>query len=214
MSAREAEVAGVPMSTVTGPDAGGGSPPPVTSASAGEPGRGDGGGQAGGGEGHRPRGRTNRAGVFLVAAAGVLVVAAGLATLAAHWPRSRPPAHPLRALRGTVFGLHTGQCIDTAPNGIGHARAVPCGRPHDAEIYATYRLADRNWPGTAAAGSQARQACQPRLSAYINPQLAASLALSYAYPDRSAWFLGERTVVCEVRGASGTLTGSVRSSGR
>jgi len=200
------------MSTVTGPDAGGGSPRPVMSAGAGEPGRGDGEGQAGS-DGNSHRGRKTRAGVFLAAAAGVLVVAAGLTALATHWPKPRPPVHPLRALRGTVFGLHAGQCIDTAPNGIGHARAVSCAQPHDAEIYATYLLADRRWPGTAATGRQARQGCQPKLSAYLNPQLAASLALSYAYPDQGAWSLGERTVVCEVRGADGKLSGSVRSSG-
>jgi Septum formation len=200
------------MSTVTGPDAGGGSPQPVVPAGAGEPGgKGDGGGQADGGEGHRPGGRKPRTGVFLAAAAGVLVVAAGLAMFAAHLPKTQPPVHPLRALRGTVFGLHTGQCIDTAPNGIGHARAVPCAQPHDAEIYATYRLADRRWPGAAAVGGQARQGCQPKLSAYLNPQLATSLSLSYAYPGQGAWSLGERTVVCEVHAAHGSLTGSVRS---
>lgn len=183
------------------------------SAGVGEPGgRGDGEGQAGGG-GNSHGGRKTRAGVFLAAAAGVLLVAAGLTALATHWPKARPPAHPLRALRGTVFGLHAGQCIDTAPNGIGHARAIPCAQPHDAEVYATYRLADRRWPGAAAIGRQARQGCQPKLSTYLNPQLAASLSLSYAYPGQGAWSLGERTVVCEVRGADGKLTGSVRSSG-
>jgi len=68
------------MSTVTGPDAGGGSPRPVMSAGAGEPGRGDGEGQAGS-DGNSHRGRKTRAGVFLAAAAGVLVVAAGRAGL-------------------------------------------------------------------------------------------------------------------------------------
>jgi hypothetical protein len=91
---------------------------------------------------------------------------------------------------------------------------VPCGRPHDAEIYARFALAERRWPGTAAIGAQARQGCTARLGSYLNPQLAATiLAESYIFPDRGAWSAGERTVICEIRGTGGKLTGSVRGLG-
>jgi hypothetical protein len=32
------------------------------------------------------------------------------------------------------------------------------------------------------------------------------------YPDATAWQAGTRTVICEVRAASGDLTGSVRGA--
>jgi len=91
---------------------------------------------------------------------------------------------------------------------------VPCGQPHDAEIYARFGLAGHRWPGTTAVGTQARRGCTARLGGYLNPQLATSvLAESYIFPDRGAWNAGERTVICEIRGTAGKLTGSVRGLG-
>jgi hypothetical protein len=88
---------------------------------------------------------------------------------------------------------------------------VPCGQPHDAEVYARFALAGHNWPGGAAIGAQARRGCTARLGGYLNPQLATTvLAESYVFPDRGAWNAGERAVICEIRSTAGKLTGSVR----
>jgi Septum formation len=114
----------------------------------------------------------------------------------------------------SVFRLRTGECVDYSRNGISSPSVVPCGQPHDAEIYARFALAEHHWPGTAAIGAQARQGCTARLGSYLNPQLAATiLAESYIFPDRGAWNAGERTVICEIRGTAGKLTGSVRGLG-
>jgi hypothetical protein len=122
--------------------------------------------------------------------------------------------HP-RPLRGTVFGLRAGQCANTARNGVDAARAVPCAEPHQVEIYATFRLAGAAWPGTAALGQRASLGCLDRVGGYLDPGLlGTSLTGSYVYPDEGAWAAGERTVVCEIRGTSGPLTGSVRGLGR
>ncbi len=70
-----------------------------------------------------------------------------------------------------------------------------------------------DWPGSAALGSQARLGCQDRLASYLNPQLATNdLAEFYAYPNQGAWAAGEHSVICEIRGTQGRLTGSVRAS--
>ena len=39
------------------------------------------------------------------------------------------------------------------------------------------------------------------------------LAESYAYPNEGAWAAGAHSVICEIRGTHGNLTGSVRASG-
>ena len=39
------------------------------------------------------------------------------------------------------------------------------------------------------------------------------LAESYAYPNEGAWAAGVHSVICEIRGTQGKLTGSVRASG-
>jgi hypothetical protein len=148
--------------------------------------------------------------VLLVVACAVAVAAAAMiGVLVTQRPHRAPAAHPLRA---TVFGLRPGQCFDSSPNGIAGAHVVPCAQPHDAEIYGAFRVAGQRWPGTAALGTQARLGCQARLSGYLNPELDTSgLAESYAYPNQGAWAAGAHTVMCEIRGTQGRLTGSVRA---
>ncbi len=150
--------------------------------------------------------------LFVVACAIAVAAAAVTVVLVTQRPRqAHAAAGPLHA---TVFGLHPGQCFNSLPNGIAGAHAVPCRRPHDGEIYGDFRVAGRSWPGSAALGAQARQGCQSRLSGYLNPQLnTTGLAESYAYPDERSWAAGVHSVICEIRGTQGKLTGSVRASG-
>jgi hypothetical protein len=123
-------------------------------------------------------------------------------------------SHATPAPLPPVFRLRTGQCVNSGPGGVSSPAVVPCGRPHDAEIYARFALAGRQWPGVAAVGARARQGCTARLGGYLNPQLAtAVLAESYIFPDRGAWNAGARTVICEIRGTAGKLTDSVRGLG-
>ena len=158
------------------------------------------------------RGRRLLLVLFALACALAVAAAAVIVVIVVHRPRQAHVA--ARPLRATVFRLHPGQCFNSLPNGIGGAHAIPCARPHDAEIYGDFRVAGRRWPGTAALGEQARQGCQSRLGGYLNPQLATTgLAESYAYPNEGAWAAGVHSVICEIRSTQGKLTGSVRASG-
>ena len=141
------------------------------------------------------------AGLWTVAAA---IVAAAIIT-------RPPPPKPVTLPR--VFSLQAGQCLNSAPNGISGLQVLGCSQAHDAEVFATFRVAGSHYPGTTALQQQARQGCASRLSGYLNPQLSAdSLAQSFVYPDAGAWSAGERTVVCTVHSTSGPLVGSVRSA--
>ncbi len=141
------------------------------------------------------------AGLWTVAAA---IVAAAIIT--------RPPP-PKPVTLPQVFSLRAGQCLDSGAGGISGVHVLSCAQAHDAEVFATFRVAGSRYPGAAALQQRARQGCVSRLSGYLNPQLsAASLAQSYVYPDAGAWSAGERTVVCTVRSTSGPLVGSVRSA--
>jgi hypothetical protein len=150
--------------------------------------------------------------LFVVACA--VAVAAAAVTVVLLTQRSRQAHAAASPLHATVFALHPGQCFNSLPNGIAGAHAVRCRRPHDGEIYGGFHVAGRSWPGSAALGREARQGCQSRLGGYLNPQLnTAGLAESYAYPDEGAWAAGVHSVICEIRGTHGKLTGSVRASG-
>ena len=111
--------------------------------------------------------------------------------------------------KSAVFSLKTGDCLD--PQGQSYT-LIPCGSPHEAEVFATFKLPGSKWPGSTAAATAASNGCTTRLSSYLNPELAISLASTYVYPDAVAWQSGTRTVICEVQASSGQLTGSVRGA--
>ncbi|HEY7362277.1 MAG TPA: septum formation family protein [Streptosporangiaceae bacterium] len=140
--------------------------------------------------------------------AAICLAAIGGAATVLLWhgrAHARPPALP------SVFRLRAGDCVNSGPDGISSPTVVPCGRPHDAEVYARFALAGQRWPGDAAMGTLARQGCMARVGGYLNPQLATTvLAESYVFPDQGAWNAGERTIICEIRSTAGKLTGSVR----
>ncbi|MGP7996867.1 MAG: septum formation family protein [Streptosporangiaceae bacterium] len=141
--------------------------------------------------------------------AGLWIIAGAIAgaVFLTHHQTAKPAALP------RVFRLHTGQCIDSGPNGISSVTVLSCTRPHDAEVFGTFQLAGHRYPGAAAVLQQADRGCAARLTGYLNPQLSlSSLTESYVYPDAGAWAAGERTVVCTVRSTSGQLTGSVRAA--
>jgi hypothetical protein len=112
-----------------------------------------------------------------------------------------------------AFGLRPGQCLNSGPNAL-DVTVLSCARPHDAEVFATFRLPDTDWPGTSAVQANASDGCASRFGSYLNPDLATiDLTQEFIYPNRAAWLAGERTVVCEVSATSGQLTGSVRAKG-
>jgi len=154
-----------------------------------------------------PRRRRSLATILIGFAAVGLV---GLGTFAAVLVLHGRPHAPMPALP-SVFRLRAGDCLNSGPGGISSPTVVPCGQPHDAEVYARFALAGQRWPGDAAIGTRARQGCTARLGGYLNPQLATTvLSESYVFPDQGAWNAGERTIICEIRSTAGKLTGSVR----
>jgi len=161
--------------------------------------------------GRPPRRRRHRGGFLIGGLAAICLVGLGsfAAVLLLHGR-----AHAAPGSLPAVFRLRVGECINSGRGGISSPTVVPCAQPHDAEIYARFGLTGPGWPGTAGIGALARRGCTARLSGYLNPQLAtAVLAESYVFPDQGAWNAGERTVICEIRGTAGKLTGSVRGLG-
>ena len=111
--------------------------------------------------------------------------------------------------KSPVFSLKTGDCIN--PQGQSYT-LILCDSPHEAEVFATFNLTGTAWPGSTTVAAAASDGCASRLTGYLNPQLAVSLTSNYVYPDATAWQAGTRIVICEVRAASGELTGSVRGA--
>ena len=158
------------------------------------------------GPGHRRRSLL-LAGAFTVAA--LLILGAAIGTVGALTHGFKKPV-TVKYHESAVFKLQTGDCV-SAPNGQ-VVSVLPCSAPHQAEVFATFALPASAWPGTAAVQAQASSGCASRLTGYLNPQLAISLAQSYVFPNKVAWTAGTRTVICEVQAVSGQLTQSVRGA--
>jgi hypothetical protein len=136
-------------------------------------------------------------------------VAVGVLAIVTHGFR---PKTVITYQPAAVFGLRPGECINSAANAL-NVTVMSCAAPHDAEVFATFSLPGGAWPGDSSVQLDASDGCVNRFDSYLNPQLAsADLTQEYVYPNQAAWQAGERTVVCEVRAASGQLTGSVRAT--
>ena len=145
----------------------------------------------------------------LVASAAWVIAGVAVGTVAVLTHGFKKPV-TVKYRESAVFKLQEGDCVNM-PNGQ-LVTILPCDTPHEAEVFATFTLPGTAWPGTAAVRQRASSGCETRLTGYINPQLAISLASSYVFPNKVAWTAGTRTVICEVRAANGQLTGSVRGA--
>jgi len=166
-------------------------------------------------EQHGPAGRRRGVRLFAVAATvvGILVLVGAAVAVLAVLTHGFKPKTVVTYRVAAVFSLRAGECINSSPNGLS-VTLLSCAVPHDAEVFATFRLTGTSWPGGAAIQADASNGCMSRFSSYVNPQLAtAALNQEYVFPDQQAWQAGVRTVVCEVSAASGQLTGSVRQAG-
>jgi Septum formation len=145
----------------------------------------------------------------LVASAAWVIAAVAVGTVGVITHGFKKPV-TVKYHESAVFKLQEGDCVNMTNGQV--VTVLPCTIPHEAEVFATFTLPAAAWPGTAAVRQQASAGCESRLTGYINPQLAISLAQSYVFPNKVAWTAGTRTVICEVRAASGQLTSSVRGA--
>jgi hypothetical protein len=139
----------------------------------------------------------------------MLVLAAGAYAVATHNFKPKPKVMYRPA---AIFSLRMGECFNSSQNGVG-ATVLPCAKPHQAEVFATFQLPGSSWPGTDAVQAQADAGCASRLASYMNPQLASTaLDQEAIYPDQVTWQASVRTVVCDVRSNDGLITGSVHQA--
>jgi hypothetical protein len=144
---------------------------------------------------------------FTLAAAAIIVAAIFVVGSITHGFKK-----PVKVTYKTsaLFSLKAGQCLDMV--GSSSYTLISCDSAHEAEVFATFALPAGKWPGPVLVAADASSGCKTRLTSYLNPQLAISLTSAYVYPDPTAWTAGTRTVICEVRAASGDLTGSVQGA--
>jgi Septum formation len=147
-----------------------------------------------------PRRRVGALGIIAMIICG-LAVASGLYVVLTHGFKQKTE---LTYHVAAVFSLRAGDCFNSAQNGL-DATVQPCSSPHDAEVIATFPLAESSWPGIDAVQAQAQAGCAQQASEYAN----LDLNQESVYPDEVTWRAGVRTVICDLRSANGPITGSV-----
>jgi DNA-binding SARP family transcriptional activator len=127
-----------------------------------------------------------------------------------------------------VSSLQVGDCFDTVPGNTAPAGAsvsqiltatislVPCGEPHDREVYYGFDLPAGPHPGDQQMQAQVRDLCSVQFEFFVGvPPEASVMEFVYVYPDSSQWALGVRRGGCALYDPAGTqLTGSMAGARR
>jgi hypothetical protein len=116
---------------------------------------------------------------------------------------------------GTVSSmeLREGDCVNGVADGtvVMNVKGVPCAQAHDAEVIVQFDLPAASWPGREAAGNQAAEECEQRLTRLLadSPMLERLRSFVLYPPDLTSW-QRSRSVSCMVVDADGgKLTGAV-----
>jgi hypothetical protein len=88
--------------------------------------------------------------------------------------------------------------------------AVPCGQPHEGEVFAVFALSGTTWPGDGEVLEMADQGCQDRFQSYAPNADFESFDLFVIHPTRSAWVRTDHDVTCIATDPQGRRTGSLR----
>ena len=121
-----------------------------------------------------------------------------------------------------AFTIQLGDCfnntsaIGTDETGeVSSLPGVPCGEPHDNEVYAVFDVDYESFPGDEAMGEQAFGECMARFEGFVGAAYEEStLDITALYPSSQSWSAqNDREVVCAVYDMNdGKLTGSAEGT--
>jgi hypothetical protein len=110
--------------------------------------------------------------------------------------------------------LRAGDCLRDMPEEVrASLDAVPCDRPHRAQVVATFALPGGEYPGRGAVAQAAAAGCAERLTTGLIERIdEGELDTAYLYPLADRWRFGERDVVCFVTSLGGPMVGEAETA--
>jgi hypothetical protein len=116
---------------------------------------------------------------------------------------------------GDCFDDDGGDATDDVTE-IADVAAIPCGDPHDNEVFHVFELEGDELPSDEAIFELVGSECLPAFSAFVGSGYETSeLDLFPIWPTEVAWKAGDRTVRCSLYAMDGSkLEGSARDSRR
>ena len=121
---------------------------------------------------------------------------------------------------GDVFSIRMGDCLNsTEGNGteeeLSSIPIVPCGEPHEDEVYSSFQLTGTDYPGEDAILDQVESTCLPDFDAFVGLEYEQStLDFWPMYPTTMSWDQGDREVICAVYDPAGKVTGTLEGAKR
>lgn len=147
-------------------------------------------------------------------AVAVAVIGAGF-FLSAH--RAAATGQIIKSGRVGVFSVRAGDCFQN-PTGSGQliirdVTAVPCGTPHNAQVFAAFNATDASYPGNTALRREASQGCHARMAGNLDlSKLTTAMSVRFLVPEQQSWADGHRRVTCLVVDSAADLTSSLLRS--
>ena len=121
-----------------------------------------------------------------------------------------------------AFSIRLGDCFDnTGPLGgdsagqVSSLPGVPCGDPHDNEVYAVFDVTMTEFPGDEKMSEVAFTECISRFAGFVGTDYqSSSLDVTSLYPSTESWNRqNDREVICAVYDMNnGKLTGSMKGA--
>lgn len=156
--------------------------------------------------------------VTRAAALGAALLALGGCSLGPGEPeRDGETGEIVEASEAGVLTITVGDCLDAASLGeeVETVATIPCGEPHDSEIFAATLLPDGDYPGDDVVWEEAVDYCLPEFDRFVGVAFEESeLDVFPLYPTEGSWNLADdREVLCIVvapEPVTGTLRGAAR----
>lgn len=112
-----------------------------------------------------------------------------------------------------------GECFNTSGGSLTEDTydfdTVPCEHEHDAEVFGSFRLTGRSYPGEDAVADTGEKRCYGLVGGYAMDTWALpdDVDIYYSIPDEDSWSMGDREVVCVFGDTDErrVLTGSLRN---
>ncbi|MBO3094558.1 septum formation family protein [Cellulomonas dongxiuzhuiae] len=139
--------------------------------------------------------------------------------------RDEPGGEITASAEADVFSLQLGDCFDYAAlseaTSISSVSTIPCGDPHDAEIYAETTLTEEQFrsdlalteAADATTPTVAEQFCYDAFAGFVGKAYEES-TLDYTLfsPSEEGWAQGDDVVQCILLHPDADITGSMRDS--
>jgi hypothetical protein len=147
----------------------------------------------------------------------VLILGVGLIALAGCQATSAPSSPDESSAEESILSLEVGWCLNDIDQPIAQEMTdvptVPCGEPHQSEVYAEILIDEASFPGVDAVVDVAADQCTQAFESFIGlPFIDSELSFHYYYPTANSWAVGDRSVFCVAYDPAGDTVGSLEEA--